>query len=206
MARDPLQLSLPTEFTSQQLYCRRYRAGDGAVYHQMLQENWDHLYEFMPQEHLEIGSADDAEVILGRLASEWDSRNLFIFGAWERASGDYVGECYLANPHWEVPCIEVGYFIVQACTGRGYATEAAHAMLRYAFTELGVERVELQCRADNVASQRVAERCGFTLEGRFRRRHCKKSGTLVDVLWYGLLSNEWRAFNNKTQVDREHRE
>ena len=206
MARDPLQLSLPTEFTSQRLSCRRYRAGDGAVYHQMLQENWDHLYEFMPQQHLAIRSAEDAEVVLGRLVAEWKSRNLFIFGAWERTSGDYVGECYLANPHWEVPCIEIGYFIVRASTGRSYATEAAHALLRFAFTELGVERVELQSRADNVASQRVAERCGFTLEGRFRRRHRKKSGTLVDVLWYGLLSDEWRAFNNKTQVDREHRE
>ena len=159
----------------------------------MLQENWEHLYEFMPQSHLEIGSAEDAEVVLRRLAAEWSSRTLFIFGVWDNASGAYVGESYLANPHWEVPRIEVGYFIVQACTGRGYATEAAQSMVRYAFTELGVERVDLQCRADNAASQRVAERCGFTLEGRSRRQHRMKSGALVDVLWYGLLRDEWES-------------
>lgn len=193
MAPNPRLLRPPTELTSQRLSFRRYSAGDGAMYHQMLQVNWAHLYEFMPQEHLGIGSADDAEVVLARLAAEWESRDLFIFGVWEQASGAYVGECYLANPHWEVPCIEVGYFIVQARTGEGYATEAAHAMLRYAFVELGVTRVELQCRLDNTASQRVAEHCGFMLEGRFRRRHRMKSGALVDVLWYGLLREEWQV-------------
>ncbi len=193
MALDPQQLTLPREFSTQRLCFRCYRPGDGATYHQMLQENWEHLYEFMPQSHLEIGSAEDAEAVLRRLAAEWSSRTLFIFGVWDNASGAYVGESYLANPHWEVPRIEVGYFIVQACTGRGYATEAAQSMVRYAFTEIGVERVDLQCRADNAASQRVAERCGFTLEGRSRRQHRMKSGALVDVLWYGLLRDEWES-------------
>lgn len=193
MALDPQQLTLPREFSTQRLCFRCYRPGDGATYHQMLQENWEHLYEFMPQSHLEIGSAEDAEAVLRRLAAEWSSRTLFIFGMWDNASGAYVGESYLANPHWEVPRIEVGYFIVQACTGRGYATEAAQSMVRYAFTEIGVERVDLQCRADNAASQRVAERCGFTLEGRSRRQHRMKSGALVDVLWYGLLRDEWES-------------
>lgn len=193
MALDPQQLTLPREFSTQRLCFRCYRPGDGATYHQMLQENWEHLYEFMPQSHLEIGSAEDAEAVLRRLAAEWSSRTLFIFGVWDNASGAYVGESYLANPHWEVPRIEVGYFIVQACTGRGYATEAAQSMVRYAFSELGVERVDLQCRADNAASQRVAERCGFTLEGRSRRQHRMKSGALVDVLWYGLLRDEWES-------------
>ena len=192
MLEKPLPHELPKELTSQRLSFRAYRPGDGAIVCQMLQENWDHLYEFMPHSHLAIRTPDDAEEILGRLIAEWESGNLFIFGAWERASGAYVGECYLANPHWEVPRIEVGYFVVRSSTGQGYATEAARAMLRYAFMELGVERVELQCRIDNTASQRVAERCGFTLEGRSRRQHRMKSGALVDVLWYGLLREEWQ--------------
>lgn len=192
MVPNPLLLELPTELISERLLLRAYRPGDGALYHRMIQENREHLYEFMPHSHLEIRTPDDAEEVLGRLIAEWETGNLFIFGAWERASGAYVGECYLANPHWEVPRIEVGYFVVQASTGQGYATEAARAMLRYAFVELGVERVELQCRIDNTASQRVAERCGFTLEGRSRRQHRMKSGALVDVLWYGLLREEWQ--------------
>lgn len=48
------------------------------------------------------------------------------------------------------------------------------------------------CAADNLASQRVAERCGFVQEGRFRQHQRKKDGTLVDMLWYGLLREEWQ--------------
>ena len=88
---------------------------------------------------------------------------------------------------------ELGYFLVRDATGQGFATEAARAALGYAFTHLEVSRVDLQCRADNLASQRVAERCGFRLEGRQRLRHRLKSGALVDRLWYGLLRSEWQG-------------
>lgn len=134
----------------------------------------------------------DAETIIRWQNSEWQQRNLFIFGVWEKASGSYIGEAYLANPDWHVPSLELGYFLVKASTGKGFATEAARALLRYAFEYMQVTRVDLQCRVDNEASQHVAERSGFRLEGRQRLRHHKKDGTLVDRLWYGLLRSEWQ--------------
>jgi RimJ/RimL family protein N-acetyltransferase len=119
----------------------------------------------------------------GRVRSRWRPRALQ-----QSRTGFEVS--YPAE--WDVPRIEVGYFVVQAQTGKGYATEAARATVRFAFEHLGVLRVELQCRADNLASKRVAERCGFVYEGRMRQRHRKKAGDLVDVLWYGLLRSEWQ--------------
>lgn len=116
-----------------------------------------------------------------------------------------MGETYLANANWQVPRIEVGYFIVQGSTSRGYATEAARAAMRFAFERLHVLRVELRCAADNAASQRVAEHCGFTLEGRFRQSHRKKDGAVVDMLWYGMLLSEWQsaAANRHVETTRE---
>ena len=70
-------------------------------------------------------------------------------------------------------------------------------LLRCAFDCLNVSRVDLQCRADNTASQRVAERLGFRQEGRQRLRHRKKDGKLVDRLWYGLLREEWEGESEK---------
>jgi RimJ/RimL family protein N-acetyltransferase len=139
-----------------------------------------------------VHSEEDAEVLFRRLVADWTLRNLFIFGVWEKATGAYVGESYLANADWEAPRIEVGYFVVQSSTGKGYATEAARATIGYAFAHLKVIRVDLCCAADNVASMRVAERCGFVQEGRFRHYHRKKDGALVDLLWYGLLISEWQ--------------
>jgi ribosomal-protein-serine acetyltransferase len=189
---NPLLLDLPTEFSSDHLLLRCYRLGDSAMYFQMLRANRDHLYEFLPPNLMAVQSEGDVEAEFRRLLVEWNLRNLFIFGVWEKATGRYVGESYLANADWDVPRIEVGYFIVKANTGKGYATEAARATIRYAFEHLKVLRVDLRCAADNPASMRVAEHCGFVPEGRFRQHHRKKDGTLVDMLWYGLPLDKWK--------------
>lgn len=192
---DPKLLDLPTEIHTPRLVLRAYRPGDGAMYYQAVQDNWQHLYEFMPYPQLEMRSVEEAENIIAQFVEEMRKCNLFIFATIEKESGSYVGETYLANPDWHVPHIELGYFIVQASTGKGYATEAARAAVRFAFEQLKVMKVELQCRADNLASKRVAEHCGFTFEGRQRLHHRKKTGELVDVLWYGLLQSVYMARN-----------
>jgi len=188
---DPILLDVPTEILTERLALRSYRPGDGALYYQMVQENRDHLSEFLPIHVLALQKAEEAEVVMRKLAAEWQLRNLFLFGMWEKASGKYVGETYLANADWDVPCIEMGYFLVKANTGKGYATEAARAVIQFAFERLKVTRIELQVAAGNTASARVAERCGFKLEGRLRQRQHRKDGSVVDRLWYGLLRSEW---------------
>jgi RimJ/RimL family protein N-acetyltransferase len=189
----PPTANLPAEFETERLVLRAYRPEDAALYFRMVGENRDHLYEFLPENVLAMQSVEDARAILDWLKGERQQGNLFLFGLWEKTSGRYVGETYLANPDWHVPSIELGYFLVQAATGRGYASEAARALLRGAFDHLNMGRVDLQCRADNTASQRVAERLGFRREGCQRLRHRKKDGSLVDRLWYGLLREEWEG-------------
>jgi RimJ/RimL family protein N-acetyltransferase len=190
---DPFTLAPPAEFDSDRLLMRSYRPEDAGMYYGMVHENWDHLYEFLPENVEKAHNEADMEDVIHWLDSQWEQRNIFLFGIWDKAAGSYAGEVYLANPDWHVPSIELGYFLVQSSTGKGYATEAARAAIRYAFDHFKVIRLDLQCRADNEASQRVAERCGFHLEGCQRLRHRKKSGKLVDRLWYGLLREEWEG-------------
>jgi len=189
---NPALLDLPTEFSSERLQLRCYRPSDGAMYFEMLRLNWGHLFEFLPSFLMNVQNEEDVIEEFSRQKTEWNARNLFIFGIWKKATGIYIGECYLANPEWDVPRIEVGYFIVKASIGQGYATEAAKATIRYAFEHMYVSRVDLRCSSENNASIRVAEHCGFVQEGRFRQNHRKKDGTLVDMLWYGLLLSEWQ--------------
>ena len=185
-------LDLPPQFTSERLRLRRYRPEDRGTYFQALDRNREHLYEFLPPFLLNLHGEEDAQAWFDRQDAEWKAHNLFIFGVWEKRTGVYVGETYLANPDWDVPRIEVGYFLVRKCTGKGYATEAARAIIQYAFEQMKVLRIDLQCAADNAASIRVAGRCGFTQEGCFRQHHRKKDGTLVDTYWYRLLLAEWQ--------------
>jgi RimJ/RimL family protein N-acetyltransferase len=83
----------------------------------------------------------------------------------------------------------VGYWLAPHARGRGVATHATRLLARWGFERLGLERLELTCGPDNAASQRVAERCGFTREG-LLRSHMRFKGGRRDTLVYSLLPGE----------------
>jgi ribosomal-protein-alanine N-acetyltransferase len=85
---------------------------------------------------------------------------------------------------------ELGYAIRHDRWGRGYATEAAATILDFGFSTLGLHRVQAACGPDNVASQRLLVRLGFSYEGRMRD-HVFTNGAWRDSLLYSLLEHEW---------------
>ena len=84
---------------------------------------------------------------------------------------------------------EIGYWLAKPFWGRGLMTDAVGAYARYAFGELGLERLVAQVFFFNMGSARVLEKNGFRLEGRLRG-HARKEGRLLDVLYFGLLKGE----------------
>ena len=85
----------------------------------------------------------------------------------------------------------VGYFVDHARAGRGLATQAVRDILDVAFGELGLHRVEAGTHVDNVPSQRVLERVGFSLVGTLRR-HLRIRGAWHDHLLYEILEDDPR--------------
>ncbi|MGD9696409.1 MAG: GNAT family N-acetyltransferase [Thermoleophilia bacterium] len=79
----------------------------------------------------------------------------------------------------------VGYWLAPGARGRGVATRAVRLIAGWAFDGLGLARLELTCVTDNLASQRVAERCGFTREA-LLAAHTPFKGTMRDTVLYGL--------------------
>jgi len=74
---------------------------------------------------------------------------------------------------------EVGWGLRQEHTGKGIATEAARALLEFAFKKLEVHRIQANCNSNNIASEKIMERIGM-----------KKEGTLRDTR---ILRGEWYA-------------
>lgn len=86
--------------------------------------------------------------------------------------------------------LELGYFLRPDAQGRGLAREAVGAMVGHAFMTRGVRRVFADTDPDNVASRRLLEALGFTLEGRLRARWETHIGVCDSVI-YGMLAGEW---------------
>jgi len=86
---------------------------------------------------------------------------------------------------------EVGYWVAPEARGRGVATRATRLVAGWVLRELGYERLQLQADPLNVASCRVAERAGFTLEGRKRSvRWSRARQRRIDLNQYALLRAE----------------
>jgi RimJ/RimL family protein N-acetyltransferase len=88
---------------------------------------------------------------------------------------------------------ELGWVIAPEHAGRGYATEAAAALLRICFDDLGLYRVTALCFADNVASWRIMERLGMRREAHNVRESLHRSRGWLDGLGYAMLADEWRS-------------
>ena len=86
------------------------------------------------------------------------------WGVWERESGELVGDCglFFADEHGEW---ELAYGFRRDRWGRGYATEAARACVRYGVETMGVAKIVADVDPANKASVRVLEKCGFVRVG-----------------------------------------
>jgi ribosomal-protein-alanine N-acetyltransferase len=108
-----------------------------------------------------------------------------------RDGGPLIGNCGIRLAEAGAQMGDLGYEISPAHWGRGYATEAAQAMVGFAFEGLHLHRVWGECVPENVVSRRVMEKLGMRCEGRLRQTRWYK-GRWWDSLVYGVLEDEWR--------------
>lgn len=88
--------------------------------------------------------------------------------------------------------VELGYWLDAALQGKGIVTQACHTIVRHAFEEHEMQKVQISCALDNLRSRAVAERLGFLQEG-ILRQVVRLHGRYVDGVFYGLLADEWHA-------------
>jgi [ribosomal protein S5]-alanine N-acetyltransferase len=109
-----------------------------------------------------------------------------------KAERRLIGNCGIRKDSPEAIQADIGYELDPQYWGQGYASEAAHAVLEYGFTQLKVHRVWAGCIADNARSRRVLEKLGMRLEARKREVEFFK-GRWWDTLVYAILEDEWRS-------------
>ena len=105
--------------------------------------------------------------------------------------GNLVGAIGLVTKR-EDDIAEIGYWIGVPYWGRGYASEAAEAVIRYGFEDLGLNKIYAAHFARNPASGRVLQKLGMSHEGTLRQHH-RKWDEYVDSEVYGILKSEWKV-------------
>jgi RimJ/RimL family protein N-acetyltransferase len=112
-----------------------------------------------------------------------------------------IGFIGLWDIEWNHGDAEVGIGIGERESwGMGYGTDAMQVILCYGFSELNLKRITLGVFDYNARAIRSYEKAGFTLEGRMRKALYRDGGR-ADIVYMGILREEWLAFNSEESGD-----
>ena len=134
-------------------------------------------------------SREELAAILAR-RRDWSAGDHASWAVVDAGTGELLGSVSLHLIDRDQADAEMGYWTAPGARGRGVAGASVEAACRWGFTELGLHRVQLYHAVENTASGRVAEKAGFTLEGRLRQSHRYGDGRHHDELLWGRLADD----------------
>lgn len=147
-------------------------------------------------------SVEDAKQNVARYQLEWANGSAvsLAIALPDDAHGliGYIAVKHIDREHNEG---ELSFWIADTAAGRGYVTEAAHAVFEYAFDELGLNRICAYHVVRNPGSGRVLQKIGMVQEGRLRQR-VNKRGVYEDVLLWAALRQDRRMCVERDQTRR----
>lgn len=163
----PVLLDFSDRFESERLLIRAPQRADAIHSYEAIKHSIDSLRPWMPfaQKKPDL---KQIEANLIEAAADFQMRRDLRLHFFLKETGEFIGSSGLHRIDWEVRKFEIGYWVDNRFEGKGYVTEAVERITRFAFEELGANRVEIRCDPDNVRSRAVAERLNFKLEGILR--------------------------------------
>lgn len=137
------------------------------------------------------GPFPEEEPFLEWVAEKQASRDPWFYAFVKREGDQALGMGSFMRCDEKNGVIEIGnIWMAPALQRTREATESIYLMIRHAFADLGMRRLEWKCDALNAPSRRAAERFGFTFEGIFRQ-HMIIKGRNRDTAWYAMLDHQW---------------
>ncbi len=124
----------------------------------------EQMEEFITAQSDENLQAAYSEMLSGSLAHQ-EQWNWYAIWMIELEDGTHVGELCFKGLN-ENGVAEIGYGIAECCQNQGFATEAVQAVVDWAFRDPDVMAIEAEADPNNIASQRVLEKCGFAPNGK----------------------------------------
>lgn len=139
----------------------------------------------------EAYSPERAQMRFNSLIEHWNEHGFGLWAMIEKAGDEFMGFCGLQFLD-DTREIEVGYRLAKRFWGRGLATEAARASLRFGFEELGLDRIVAVVQPENTASWRVLEKTGlrYVRDARFYD---------TDVRYYAITREQYGADDSRQE-------
>lgn len=137
-------------------------------------------------------SVDDAVGYIQYCIDSYEKPDTYNWVIEYKENGQVIGSISVVELREDVACAEVGYCLGDAYWGRGIMPEALREVIRFLFTQVGVERIQATHDVNNPNSGKVMEKCGLRYEGTLRRYGRNNQG-VCDSAVRAILREEYTA-------------
>jgi RimJ/RimL family protein N-acetyltransferase len=177
---------------TRRLVLRCWNPEDAPILKAAIEASLEHLLPWMDWAKQEPETLEAKTQRLRRLRGAFDLGHDFTYGIFSRDEREVFGGTGLHTRLGE-GVREIGYWIHKEQVRQGLATEAAAALTKVAFEIDKVDRVEIHCDPNNVASIAVPRKLGYTHEATLRKRLLNPQGNHRDNMVWTLLAEEYPA-------------
>lgn len=174
---------------TERLILRRFEFKDN----ESMRRNWisDEKIQSMYSEPV-YSTAEEVKELLDKYIGSYERDDYYRWAIVEKASGECIGQIAYFLVDSKNHFAEIEYCIGAAFQRRGYATEAAKAVIAYGFDRINLHKVQICTKTINKPSKRVIEKCGLTYECTLRD-YFYMNGEYVGRLYFSVLRDEYKT-------------
>ncbi|MFK3958576.1 GNAT family N-acetyltransferase [Guptibacillus hwajinpoensis] len=185
---NPILMEIETALETERLMLRMPEYGDGKIVNQAIQSSINELRPWLGFAR-ETPTPKDTEINTREAHIKFLKRESLRFLVFLKETNEFVGSTGFHNIEWDVPKLEIGYWVATKQSGHGYMTEAVQKLTEYAHQDLKCRRVEIRCDRENERSRAIPERLGYDFEGTLKNEDLSIDGTqITDTCIYASIT------------------
>ena len=179
------------------LLIRCYQPSDAPLVKSAIDNSLDHLLPWMPWAKHEPETVEAKAERLRKFRGEFDLDIDYTFGIFSKDESLLIGSTGL-HKRLDRNAREIGYWIHANNLRKGYALEAASALVKTGFEIEGLDRIEIHCASNNLRSQAIPKKLGFILEATLKDRAIDTEGNPRDVMIWTLFRDGYKLSEAKS--------
>lgn len=161
---------------------------DAEKYFELIEKNRPRLEDFFVGTVSNTQTFEDTVAFMKNNLKRTERKEYYPFFVLDESTDKIIGFIDAKNVEWYLPKTEIGCYIDHDYEGQGVSSKALKLVIAHLFNVHQFVKIYLRTHDSNLGARKLAEKCGFQLEGMIRKDYQTTAGEYVDLCYYGLLN------------------
>lgn len=165
---------------------------DPETFYSLISQNTEHLKIGFPYTIRACSTLEKTKKFLEKNIKTQQQKKGYYFFIFDTETSSLAGLINIKNINRKIPMCELGYFIDEKLQGKGIMSKGVAIIVKFCFEQMKMNKIFICTDPSNIGSQRVALKNGFLQEGILRNEFKDPDGQVHDVVYFGLLKDDYR--------------